>query len=128
MNRFIDELKKFETHFRVAVEHNVLSRNIMVSDRKRLHEIENEIFGDNGNFRQSCRGCLMATLRRLGAAYLDYINKGIKEPAQETVKEQAAPVPEKKKRGRKPAVKVEKDEAFVPDDSINEIFPDETKE
>lgn len=124
MKRFAKELEKFETHFRIAIAHNVLSRNIIASDRKRLHEIDRELFGDSGNFKQTCRGCLMAILKRVGAEYLKYITG---QPVEVVESPEPAVVPPptiKKKRGRKPAVKVEKYDAFVADESINEILPD----
>ncbi|MCD8167004.1 MAG: hypothetical protein LUE93_13365 [Bacteroides sp.] len=118
MEKYFEELKRFESNFGTAIRSNY-TRNIIVKDRQRLNEIYNDLTGTSKRLPVTCHNCLLMILQYLGKAYFDHKEQKEKAEApgenttgEPTEKEASIPTagpvpavateePAKPKRGRK---------------------------
>lgn len=99
MERFYDELKRFESNMRTAARSSY-TRNIPVRQRRRLYEIYNALTGRAKVYKASCPACLVEVLAGLWGLYSGYVK--VDELADIGEKELNEPIETKPKRVRKP--------------------------
>ncbi len=80
MEKYFEELRRFENNFLTAVRSNY-TRNIPVKDRQRLNEIYNDLTCTDKRLPVTCRNCLLMILQYLGKAY--FRQKALREDCQE---------------------------------------------